>query len=215
MNILTFWPFRSKHSTNSKINWFHVFHQDLVSPPEGLLINIIQIQRKIISTFLLHVIPQVSPVGGLHYNGELHPIPTPQDGLAVSIDDAIKYLLWTLTLLKKEKLVFPPGENPWRDARHLLRARAEPMGSWCGRLEHWSTSGQIQTPKVFFKKISTKMCLFSEFNPWQLKFVPQCQFCPLLNLSFPSGCKGPRCNFMMRTCTCASPWHLFRIAVSP
>ena len=57
--------------------------------------------------FLLHVIPQVSPVGGLHYNGELHPIPTPQDGLAVSIDDVIKYLLWTLTLLKKEKLVFP------------------------------------------------------------------------------------------------------------
>ena len=83
-----------------------MFHQDLVSPPEGLLINIIQIQRKIISTFLLHVIPQVSPVGGLHYNGELHPIPTPQDGLAVSIDDVIKYLLWTLTLLKKEKLVF-------------------------------------------------------------------------------------------------------------
>ena len=27
----------------------------------------------------------MSPVGGLHYNGELHPIPTPQDGLAVSI----------------------------------------------------------------------------------------------------------------------------------
>ena len=34
---------------------------------------------------LLHVLLQVSPVGGLHYNGELHPIPTPQDGLAVSI----------------------------------------------------------------------------------------------------------------------------------
>ena len=34
---------------------------------------------------LLHVFLQVSPVGGLHYNGELHPIPTPQDGLAVSI----------------------------------------------------------------------------------------------------------------------------------
>ena len=34
---------------------------------------------------LLHMFLQVSPVGGLHYNGELHPIPTPQDGLAVSI----------------------------------------------------------------------------------------------------------------------------------
>ena len=34
---------------------------------------------------LLHVLLQVSPVGGLHYNGALHPIPTPQDGLAVSI----------------------------------------------------------------------------------------------------------------------------------
>ena len=39
---------------------------------------------------LLHVLLQVSPVGGLHYNGALHPIPTPQDGLAVSIT-VIKY----------------------------------------------------------------------------------------------------------------------------
>ena len=39
---------------------------------------------------LLHMFLQVSPVGGLHYNGELHPIPTPQDGLAVSIP-IIKY----------------------------------------------------------------------------------------------------------------------------
>ena len=28
---------------------------------------------------------QVSPVGGLHYGGTLHTIPTPEDGLAVKV----------------------------------------------------------------------------------------------------------------------------------
>ena len=52
---------------------------------------------------------QVSPVGGLHYNGELHPIPTPQDGLAVSIPVVIKYehkfvLLVTVQHLEQVKM---------------------------------------------------------------------------------------------------------------
>ena len=60
-------------------------YSDLLTLIQLCDLNIAPIQIFKVFTLLLHVFFQVSPVGGLHYNGELHPIPTPQDGLAVSV----------------------------------------------------------------------------------------------------------------------------------
>jgi len=49
-----------------------------------------QSEGRLVEMFGAGTAAVVSPVGGLHYNGELHPIPTPQDGLAVKILDAMQ-----------------------------------------------------------------------------------------------------------------------------